>query len=105
MLLSGSRDGTARVWNVDTGQEVFTIRDEEIDYGTWGEWDSSGTRLFLVLSNVVQVYDTRIDELISQACSRVGRNMSQSDWRLYFPEEPFLQACPTLPPYDGQIPD
>ncbi len=102
MLLSGSRDGTARVWNVDTGQEVFTIRDDEIDYGIWGEWDSSGTRLFLVLSNVVQVYDTRIDELISQACSRVGRNMSQADWRLYFPDQPYRQTCPNLPPYDGR---
>lgn len=102
MLLSGSRDGTARVWNVDTGQEVFTIRDDEIDYGTWGEWDSNGTRLFLVLGNVVQVYDTRIDELISQACSRVGRNMSQADWRLYFPDQPYRQTCPNLPPYDGR---
>lgn len=102
MLLSGSRDGTARVWNVDTGQEVFTIRDDEIDYGTWGEWDSSGTRLFLVLSNVVQVYDTRINELISQACSRVGRNISQADWRLYFPDQPYRQTCPNLPPYNGQ---
>lgn len=35
--------------------------------------------------------------LIEIACSRLGRNLSEADWRRYLRDAPYRKTCPELP--------
>jgi WD40 repeat protein len=37
------------------------------------------------------------DDLIQQACSRLTRNLTRSEWEQYLPGEPYRKTCPDLP--------
>jgi hypothetical protein len=39
-------------------------------------------------------------EWIRQACYRVGRNLTQAEWALYFPGEDYRKTCEQWP--DGK---
>jgi hypothetical protein len=35
--------------------------------------------------------------LIDEACSRLSRNLTRWEWRLYLGDEPYRKTCPNLP--------
>ena len=37
------------------------------------------------------------EDLISEACTRVGRNFTGAEWQQNFSDEPYRQTCPGLP--------
>ena len=38
------------------------------------------------------------DRLVTDACSRLSRNLTQQEWQQYFDDEPYRATCPNLPP-------
>ena len=47
--------------------------------------------------NTVRVHRWRPEDLIAEACSRLTRNLTKGEWRLYLGDEPYQQTCKHLP--------
>lgn len=64
-LISGSSDGTARIWDVNTGQEVSRIsHDDEVGivkFHPSGKWVASGSD-----DGAIQIWETATGNLVSQ---------------------------------------
>jgi WD40 repeat protein len=47
--------------------------------------------------NTVRVHRWRPEDLIAEACSRLTRNLTKGEWRLYLGDEPYQKTCKHLP--------
>jgi WD40 repeat protein len=45
----------------------------------------------------VRLWPVHGDELAAETCRRVGRNLSEEEWRRHFGDEPYRETCPGLP--------
>jgi WD40 repeat protein len=45
----------------------------------------------------VSIWDTNPHSLIQKSCQRVGRNLTQSEWNQYWPNEPYRKTCEQWP--------
>jgi WD40 repeat protein len=95
-LASGSLDGTVVVWDLERGLPAQTL---EGHAGTvWSVarsadgWLASGDD-----DRNVQVWQMNPEEWIRQACHRAGRNFTQAEWRLCFPDEEYRKTCEHWP--------
>jgi WD40 repeat protein len=92
-LATGSNDGTAKVWDAATGQELLTLR------GNTGfvysvAWSPDGKRLAAASDDkTVQVYALEPHLLLGLAHTRVTRDLPPFECHRYFQSE----KCPPLP--------
>jgi len=94
-LVTASWDGTAALVEVATGREVARIRHEgNVDAVAF----SPGGR-YLETAGEKDVYILPLDqdELFTQICARLPRNMTYEEWRYYFGNETYQAVCPNLP--------
>ena len=42
-------------------------------------------------------YTVNSEDLISEACSRISRNLTEIEWRQYIGNQPYQKTCPNLP--------
>jgi WD40 repeat protein len=88
--------GVVQLWEVSTGQEITRVA-----YDNWvnalafspdGRWlvNGGGDRL-------ARVWLLQPEDLIAQACARLSRNLTYSEWQQYLGEEPYRPICPNLP--------
>ena len=81
--MTDSRDGTAKVWEAQTGQELFTL------IGHGGQVNSAvyspdGQRIVTAGSDgIVQIYTTDMEELLQIAESRVTRQLTVEEKERY----------------------
>lgn len=47
--------------------------------------------------NNVRFHLWQPDELVTEACSRVPRNLSKAEWDQHFSNQPYRKTCPDLP--------
>lgn len=45
----------------------------------------------------IDLWKMKKDELVDSACRAAGRNLSESEWKEYFPDKPYQKTCPDLP--------
>jgi len=97
-LVSGSFDGTVRVWDVTSGTEIARmIHDKEVilvAFSPDGKWVLSYSGF---LTTTLRVWLWRPEDLISLACSRLDRNLTPEEWGQYIPGEDYRRTCPELP--------
>ena len=43
------------------------------------------------------VYFVRLEDLLSEACARTVRNLSEAEWERYLGDLPYRQTCPGRP--------
>jgi WD40 repeat protein len=101
-LASASADGTVRVWDVATGEELLSISTHPSGVGRVafshecvsppeGGPERCGTRLITANSdNTVRVYLLSIEELIALAHSRVTRGLTDEECQQYL----HVEGCP-----------
>ena len=46
----------------------------------------------------VEIHLTMMTDLLDAACHIATRNLTQLEWQVYFPSEPYRQTCLNLPP-------
>ena len=97
LVVSGSDDGTARVWEAQTGVEVARMTHEdgvyEVAFSPDGRKVASGSGDGILYA---WVYDPQY--LIGSACSRVTRNLTRTEWEQYIGDAlPYQAVCPNLP--------
>ena len=88
LLLSGSDDGTARLWNLadpEPSDTSIVLRGHKgavttVGFGPAGHWLITGSN-----DNTVRLWTRKLDELIDQAKDAAGRNLTAREWRRYFP--------------------
>jgi WD40 repeat protein len=96
-IASGSKDGTARIWdlNVPGGNPVIApTTGEKI---TSVAFSPDGETLAIAEGRSVLLWPQRIQVLIDMACQRAGRNLTRSEWKQYLGDSPYRATCPQWP--------
>jgi WD40 repeat protein len=81
------------IWEVKTGRPRVRITSD----GGLGNVALSQRYLALQVSDTVHIFLWRPEDLINEACARLNRNLTQQEWRQFFPDEPYRKTCPNLP--------
>jgi uncharacterized delta-60 repeat protein len=96
-VVSGSDDKTARVWDTATRQEIARMTHDSgvtsVAFSPDGKYVVSGG-----YDKSARVWVYRPDDLITEACSRATRNLTQAEWKQYIGDAlPYQAVCPNLP--------
>ena len=95
-VVSGSRDGTARVWESATGKEVTRVLHGDsvsmVSFSPDGNRIASGS-----FDGTARILMWKVADSITNACSRLTRNLSNTEWKQYMGDEPYQVICPNLP--------
>jgi WD40 repeat protein len=91
-IVTGSEDGTARVWRAATGQAV-----EQIRFGAWGvAFSPDGRFVAVVGGGAARIYPCEVcrplEELIALAHARVTRQLTPEERQKYLNESPGRQS-------------
>lgn len=98
-IASGGGDKTLRIWDPWTSKEVTRFNTIEV----WSVAFSPDNRWIAIggyeedYRSAVRIFPLRSDDLVSTACSRLGRNLMLSEWQQYIGNEPYRKTCPNLP--------
>ncbi len=90
-------DGQIRLWNLGYATATAVI-DTGDTSASWVAFSPSGTLIAFMGSNEgLQVYPTRMQDLMATACRAAVRNLGPIDWQEFIgPEEP-KEICPNKP--------
>jgi WD40 repeat protein len=107
-LASGSRDTTARLWDVatalpssrsaqDAAIQPLVLQGHADDvtsvaFSPYGRWIISGS-----LDDTARVWHMDLKELEDVACRVAGRNLTEEEWTQYFRGQPYHQTCQDWP--------
>ncbi|MEJ1929808.1 caspase family protein [Nostoc sp. NIES-2111] len=81
------------IWEVSTGRQIARITSQ----WHFGNLALSQRYLALQVLDTVHIFLWRPEDLTNEACARLNRNLTQQEWRQYFPDEPYRKTCPNLP--------
>jgi WD40 repeat protein len=91
------------VWRLPGGELTSTL---QINTGISRAFFAPGDQKLALIREYLYNYDNpfsrlvfwKKDDLIQEACKRVGRNLTQEEWKQYLGTEPYHQTCENLPP-------
>jgi WD40 repeat protein len=89
-VISGGHDDAARVFEMSSGTEVERF---EHPGGITALAVTHDNRIIALSSKVISGHWLRPEDLIREACSRVERNLSRDEWKLYMGSESYHQTC------------
>jgi hypothetical protein len=94
LVATTSNDNTARVWDTATGREYVRLsypdRPAAVAF-------ASGPLLAVAVKRTVLLEPFRTEDLISDLCARMTRNLTPAEWKQYIGNEPYRPTCPVLP--------
>jgi len=96
-VVSGSSDGTARVWEAASGKEIARMTHDDsvwsVAFSPDGKYVVSGS-----LDKTARVWEWQTDDLITNACKTMPRNLTRAEWQQYIGDAlPYQAVCPNLP--------
>jgi WD40 repeat protein len=56
-----------------------------------------GRSLMTVAGDTVQMWQWDPDDLMKEGCARIGRNLTEAEWRRYFGARRYAKTCPDVP--------
>jgi len=90
------RDNTARIWEVSNGKEISRITHNNkvntVAFSPNGKYIATASD-----DGTGFVSFWQPEDLMSEACKRLTRNLSIEEWQQYFPNESYHKTCPNLP--------
>lgn len=100
-LASASEDGFVYLFDINIGEEILRIPHGDAVTGL----DFSPDEMLLATATrkTLQIFDLNLlspisnNDLSHTACSRLTRNLTQSEWNSFFPQEDYQILCPDLP--------
>ena len=93
-LVSAGQDGTARVWDVHTGDQIDVLTGHT-EWVRYAKWNKAGTRILTAGDDgSARIHYLELDDLLEAACTRIVRNMTEVEWATYMGEEvPYRPTC------------
>lgn len=93
-LATTSDHGTARIWDLASGQEVSRLSHENSNVADVG-FSSDGRYVATAgWDHAARVWLGKPEDLIREATSRLSRNLSAEEWEKYLPGEPCRETMP-----------
>ncbi len=95
-LATASADGTARVWDIASQAEVARLTPsatvERIAFSP------TGSQLVITAGDrTARVWQWQPEDVRSEVCARLTRNLTEAEWRQYLGNEPYHRTCENLP--------
>ncbi|WP_410791097.1 BTAD domain-containing putative transcriptional regulator [Kribbella sp. C-35] len=96
-IVSGASDGTVSLWDSNTLELLGTVATAT------GSQPALVSPIFTQGNDIVTIaaydghvyrWDTRIDRLMTFACSMAGRNLTHEEWMQAFGNRPYEKTCP-----------
>ncbi|MCB9418599.1 MAG: PD40 domain-containing protein [Ardenticatenaceae bacterium] len=94
-LASASTDKTVRLWSLDDDPQQYGITLDGPD-GNINQLVFSPESMWLTATNSENqsyLWNLSATALIERACTKVGRNLTQSEWSLHLPEFGYHKTC------------
>lgn len=94
-LVSGGVDQTVRLWNLSDSQVpgALVLGRHSGSVFQVAYLPNANTVVSSGQDGVVQLWELRIPQLVTRACAAAGRSLTESEWQLYFPEQPYRAGC------------
>jgi WD40 repeat protein len=96
-IASGSWDYSIRVWEANTGRELARMMHEglvtSVHFTPKGEYIVSSST-----DDTARVWYWLMKDLVEEACMRLPRNLSLSEWNLYLGDAPYSATCGNIFP-------
>jgi hypothetical protein len=95
-VISGSTDGKAVLWNLDTAPSGAAVMDLARAAGNDIAVAARDDNTFITVDKLGQVllWDIEATSLIAHACAIVGRNLTPAEWKEVLPDRRFQETCP-----------
>ena len=119
IIISAGEDQTIKLWDTQTLQQIGlpitngTARQLFVDFphidtllGYSGHEEKvvdialspDDTKLVsMAFDEEVRIWELDIKIWLERACERAGRNLTEEEWDLYLPDEPYRKTCPQFP--------
>lgn len=78
------------------GDELVVLEDPDLLWAR-GALGPDGETLVTSTADGLLLWDLRAESLLDAACARVGRQLTEVEWRTYIGDEPYQQTCPEAP--------
>jgi len=97
---SSNKGWRARLFTTDSGEELSRIEQDkpllDLQFSSDGRWLATSGR-----NDIAAIWAWRKGDLINMACRRLTRNLTEREWKSYFPGEDYRETCPGLPKPDS----
>ncbi|MGB7085539.1 MAG: hypothetical protein WBD47_08295, partial [Phormidesmis sp.] len=104
-VATASGDGTARVWDSQSGQEIAKLNHDSsvnaVSFSPDGRTVATASA-----DGTAQIRYVFTQDVLTQACARLTRNLTLREWQRYLGDsEPYRKTCPNLPYPDDYEPE
>ena len=95
-LATAGGDRQARIWDVETGTVLAQLEHDywvnDVAFSPDGRWLATASA-----DHLARVWFLDPNDLLTEACLRLPRNLSQTEWAEFFSSEPYQVTCEKLP--------
>jgi WD40 repeat protein len=96
VIASDFNGNVARIWDIAAKQEI--AQKQHDNYVRFVAFSVDGKYVVSSGDNTIRVWIYRPEDLIADACSRVIRNLTRTEWDQYIGDAlPYQAVCPSLP--------
>lgn len=95
-LLTASRDGTARLWDIRNTRKLPIVLDDHFDWVMTAAFNKEGTQIITgSKDNFIRIWEVDPAKLAQRICALIDRNLTPEEWIEYVGENiPYQETCP-----------
>lgn len=94
-LLTASRDGTARIWDVNNNKRLPLLLDDHMGWVMAATYSPDGSKVVTGSADkYIRIFSTNHEALANRICEFVPRNLTEDEWREYIGAAiPYRATC------------